>query len=377
MLRRFTMLVSFLFITITVLLSQPKLLWTTTNTNPDSTIQLSDAARDYSGNIYTVTFGGNKYGISLNKYSNTGTLIRETPLSNQITYKYWIAADKSGNAYVVTNDDQKKLTLTKYSPTGDSLWAKKLILSLPQNNYREGNSLINIDGDGNVYIATEHEQRIGDGFFRMYLMMLSYSPNGNQRWLDTTISSIVTTREPEYGDLMVGKMMIDQSNNVIVSLTSRAEINPSLYIGETKIIKYGPNGSGGSNPPQWIRTYSENPVNVEFSDMDVDNAGNIFMGYSGGKVRKYNSQGAFQWQRIVSGGMKLAADNNGGVYVGDGKFESFVKTVARVFHFTNSDSTYMGNVFGSLNYASISHIAVDQAGYLGVSGVGKSSFSAT
>ncbi len=376
--RRIAVLVIFLFVTITVLVSQPKLLWTTTKTNPDSTIQLSDAARDYSGNIYTVTFGGIKYGITLNKYSNVGTLIRETPLSSQITHKYRLAADKGGNAYVVTNDEQKKLTLTKYSPAGDSLWAKKLILSLPQNNYREGNSLIDIDGDGNVYLATEHEQRIPNGIFKTSLMVSSYSPAGQLRWLDTTVKAMPLNREPEYGDMLLGKMMIDQSNNVIISLASRSEINPSLFIAETKIVKYGPNGSGDGNTPHWVSTLAISGVNVEFSDMDVDEMGNIFIAYNhvislsvGGRIRKYSSSGIAQWDRMTANsGAKLAADNNGGVYAGIGRSLSPTNVIARIFRFNGPESTYVGN-FGSGNYSSIYNLAVDKGGYLAVSGVSK------
>ncbi len=375
--RRFAMLVSFLFVTITVLVSQPKLLWTTTKTNPDSTIQLSDAARDYSGNIYTVTFGGIKYGITLNKYSNVGTLIRETPLSNQITFKYWLAADKGGNAYVVTNDDQKKLTLTKYSPTGDSLWAKKLILSIPQEDYREGNTLIDIDGDGNVCIATSHEQLNGEGNFQAYLMMLSYSPNGDRRWMDTTISGL-SAAPAEFGDIGIGQMKIDPFNNIYVSVSYKSRFDTTAYIAGSKLLKYAPATGGVMNPPQWITNFSLKTISVEAAAMDIDKAGNIFMGYShfisfdvGGRVRKYNSQGALQWERMInSSGAKIAADNNGGVYVGAGKTISASSVIARVFRFNGAESTYVGN-FGSGNYSSIYNLSVDQGGYLAVSGIAK------
>ncbi len=374
---RLPLLFSFLLVSISSVFSQPKMLWTTTKTNPDSTIQLSDAARDYSGNIYTVTFGGSSYGITLSKYSNVGTLIRETPLSNQITYKYWLAADKSGNAYVVTNDDQKKLTLTKYSPTGDSLWAKKLILSLPQENYREGNTLIDIDGDGNVCIATSHEQLNGEGNFQAYLMMLSYSPNGDRRWMDTTISGL-SAAPAEFGDIGIGQMKIDQLNNIYVSVSYKSRFDTTVYIAGSKLLKYAPAAGGVMNPPQWITNFSLKTISVEAAAMDIDAAGNIFMGYShfisfdvGGRVRKYNSQGALQWERMInSSGAKIAADNNGGVYVGAGKTISASSVIARVFRFNGAESTYVGN-FGSGNYSSIYNLSVDQGGYLAVSGIAK------
>jgi photosystem II stability/assembly factor-like uncharacterized protein len=365
MLRRTSVLICCIIVLISLLQSQPKLLWTITQPTSDSMFYMHDATKDFSGNLFVFSNG-------LTKYSNTGARLWSRSLSILGNYGYKMTADKQGNVYIVANNDDQKQTLMKYSPSGDSLWAKTLTLEMPSGDYRSQNRLITSDGDGNVYIAVQHEQRKPGEIFQTFLMVSSYSSGGQLRWLDTTVKAMTLTREPEYGDLMLGKMIVDQANDIIVSVSSRSEINPSLYIAETKIIKYS---SEGGNP-QWVNSLSIPGVNVEFSDMDVDALGNVFVGYSGGMVRKYNSQGAFQWQRIVSGGMKLAADNNGGVYVGDGKFETFLKTVARVFHFTNNDSTYLGNVFGSYNYASISHIAVDQAGYLGVSGFGKSSFSA-
>ena len=361
-----------ILLSIHALYSQPALLWTNTQAAPDSAFYLNDATRDYSGNLYIIALG-------LTKYSNTGSLMWKRNLPTLGNYVYKMVSDKQGNVYIVVNDDNQKQTLIKYSPSGDSLWAKTLLLEKPTADYREQNRLIVSDGDGNVYIAVQHEQRISGGFFKTSLMVSSYSSAGQLRWIDTTVKAMPLNREPEYGDLMLGEMIVDQSNNIIISVTSRSEINPSLYISETKVVKY--TAAGGS--PAWVNSLAISGVNVEFSDMDVDASGNIFVAYNhflsfteGGRIRKISSSGASQWDRMTANSSaKLAGDNNGGVYAGIGRSLSLTTTISRIFRFNGTDSTFIGN-FGGGNYSMLHHLAVDPAGYVVASGVMKQSFSA-
>lgn len=360
--------------------AQPKILWTTTRENSTGNIGIHDAIRDYSGNTYMITNYPTTtgYTLVLLKYSNVGSLIKETPIPLIGNFGYQMTADKSGNVYIVVNDEDKIQTLMKYSPNGDSLWSKKMILELPDGDYRAENRLIAIDGDGNVCIASKHYIRKPDAYFRSVLMVSSYSPSGELRWKDTTITQIQLDRETEYGDLELGEIMVDASNNIVVAVMTRAVNNPAQFIGEVKIVKYSGSGSGASNPPMWIRTFAENSVSVEFSDMDIDEAGNIFVAYNhfisfqiGGAVRKYNAGGSLQWEwKLSNSSAKIAADHNGGVYAGVGRSLSITTIVSRIFHFTQSDSMFIGN-FGYGNFSMLTHLAVDKAGFVAASGLVK------
>ncbi len=368
---------SFLLYTVVALFSilqaQPKLLWTKTDAPPDSVFSLHDAVRDHSGNIFIIANG-------FTKYSNTGSLLWRRTLPRLGSFVYKMTTDKQGNVYIVVNNDDDKQTLIKYSPSGDSLWARTLILEKPSEDYRSQNRLIAADGDGNVYLAVQHEQRVPDGFFKSFLMVSSYSSAGQLRWLDTTVTAMPLEREPEFGDLMLGEMIVDASNNIIIALSSRSEINPSLFVAETKLVKYSSNGGS----PVWVRSSAISGVNVEYSDMDVDESGNIFVAYSnyisfmeGGRIRKYSPSGVAQWDRMTANsGIKIAADQNGGVYAGIGRSLSFTTTISRVFRFNGPDSTFIGN-FGGGNYSLLHHIAVDPSGFVVASGVIKQSYNAT
>lgn len=373
MFRRYTVLFCSITALISFLHSQPKLLWTKTEANPDSVFSLNDAARDHSGNLFMIENG-------LTKYSNTGSMLWRRILPSLGTFQYKMTTDKQGNVYIVVNNNSDKQTLMKYSPSGDSLWAKALALDMPSGDYRSQNRLIASDEGGNVYIAAQHEQRKPGEIFRTFLMVSSYSSGGQLRWLDTTVTAMPLNREPEYGDMMLGEMLVDGSGNIVISLACRSEINPSLFIAETKIVKY----SSAGGPPMWINSLAISGVNVEVSDMDVDATGNIFVAYNhflsfseGGRIRKISSSGAKVWDRMtLNSGAKLAGDNSGGVYAGIGRSISLTTTISRIFRFNGPDSAFIGT-FGGGNYSMLSHLAADDAGFVSASGVMKQSFSAS
>ncbi|MFZ4620789.1 MAG: YCF48-related protein [Bacteroidota bacterium] len=372
MFRRYAVVLCSVIALFSFLHSQPKLLWTITDPTPDSVVSLHDAVRDYSGNILMIANG-------FTKYSNTGSMLWRKILPSLGNFVYKMTTDKQGNVYIVVNNNTDKQTLMKYSPSGDSLWAKTLTLDMPSGDYRSQNRLITSDGDGNVYIAVQHEQRKPGEIFKTFLMVSSYTSGGQLRWLDTTVTAMPLNREPEYGDLMLSEMLVDGSGNIIISLASRSEINPSLFIAETKIVKY----SSAGGPPAWVNSLAISGVNVEVSDIDVDAFGNIFVAYNhmlsltvGGRIRKISSSGATLWDRMTANsGAKIASDNNGGVYAGIGRSLSFTTTISRIFRFNGPDSTFIGN-FGIGNYSLLHHLAVDPSGFVVASGVMKQSYSA-
>ena len=386
--------VLFFLFSLTFAYSQPTMLWTNNiNIGNDSTSVIYDATRDYSGNIITASLHpipSNWTGV-LNKYSNTGALIfeRSLPVFDDLHgYQYKLTTDRSGNIYVAVDGGWQgsKQTLIKYSSGGDSLWASTYsIEGLPFDDYVTETKDISMDAAGNLYlVATLRQRNIADTGYDQFLLVTSYSASGGLLWEDKSIvAAAIDFRYPSgYEDIIYGKMIVDNSSNIYISISYRWNEAANLY--QTKTLKYG---SGGGEP-QWIATVEKQPYGAPFNDMDVDDAGNIYVefqnagGYpiSSAGIIKYNSAGSPQWEHGVvgNGNPSIAADNNGGVYIAYDYSSGFFPGNAKIYHFSQSDSSFFGEFsYPGNTYSTINRMNVDPAGFLAVSGRSSATYSSS
>jgi photosystem II stability/assembly factor-like uncharacterized protein len=205
--------------------------------------------------------------------------------------------------------------------------------------------------------------------------MSSYTANGNLLWMDTTLTAGSIYNTP-YGTIEIGKLLIDKSNNAYVSISYKSDEQQTKY--ETKTLKYAPTSGGGQNPPQWVATVAKEPYGAPFNDMDLDDAGNIYVDFQNinypiaAGIIKYNTAGSLQWEYGVPGNVNtvIAADNNGGVYVA---FDT--QNTANIFHYAQADSSFFSLFSDILNpYTSVKNLNVDPAGFLAISGISKPTY---
>lgn len=386
--------VLFFLFSLTFAYSQPTMLWTNNiNISNDSTSVLYDATRDYSGNIITASLHPipNNWTGVLNKYSNTGALIfeRSLPVFGDLHgYQYKLTTDRIGNIYVAVDGDYQgsKQVLIKYSPGGDSLWAATyLIQGVPEDDYNASVKDVASDVDGNIYVvSTLRKYNNTASGYDQFLLVTSYSTSGALLWQDQTITAapIYTPYPTGYEDILYGKMIINNSSSIYISISYRWNEAANLY--QTKTLKYG---SGGGEP-QWIATVEKQPYGAPFNDMDVDDAGNIYVEFqnAGGYpislagIIKYNSSGSPQWEHGVAGNgnPSIAADNNGGVYIAYDYSSGFFPGNAKIYHFSQSDSSLFGEFsYPGNTYSTINRMNVDPAGFLAVSGRSSATYSSS
>jgi antitoxin component YwqK of YwqJK toxin-antitoxin module len=149
-----------------------------------------DVAIDPSGNVYATGqfHGGDRFNQNDNiltaKWSPNGKLVYAEQYDSGGFFGYLdegkaITADAEGNAYVAGNiygDGilMEEIVTLKYDPAGQLLWAaifSKNDTDIPYD--------ILVDDAGNVYTGGDgNSPQDADG------IVISYDPDGNQRWLD-------------------------------------------------------------------------------------------------------------------------------------------------------------------------------------------------
>jgi len=219
-----------------------------------------------------------------------------------------IAFDPSGNVitagYVESGCTNIDIVVTKYGPTGDTLWS---VTYDGSGTYGEEDypTAIAVDANGDIYVTGETELA---GFF--YAVTLRYNSNGNRIWANRYLTAESTGNDID----------VDSSGNVYICGFSKTSNNRDFLV-----IKY--NAAGAQ---QWLQAYSNGNYDEAVS-LKVTNAGDVYVTGKQSGVNflfdwatiKYNTLGAQQWIDIFTNAnstysevpVDLEMDIAGNVYV--------------------------------------------------------------
>ncbi len=227
------------------------------------------AATDRNNELY-VSFENIAHDYVLVKIDSSGQLKWE----NILNYGGWdepysIAVDKAGYIYLTgeTFNGITKCLTVKYTPHGDTLWARI------NPDYVMGGRYISLDDSGYVYVAGVYSDPEVLGYFGT----LKYDNNGNLKWFNKyryldKISYGVCVKPDNKGNCYVAGM-----------------IDNSVYI--SGLIKYDYKGDS-----VWVRIFGDSLTETGgFSNIYFDDSENIYASsiYS----LKYSSNGNLLWYK--------------------------------------------------------------------------------
>ncbi len=367
--------------------SAQRALWARTQTGGSGYSQFASVAVDGPGNTYaagavlagsagfgngvTATGAFSGYGGNplLVMYDASGTALWARSVTAAGDYSYYssVAADGSGNVYVVGSingngefgfgngvratgsSGQHNPVLVKYGPTGTALWARTTSEGGGYAEFAE----VAVDSSGNVYAAGYigvGEWKFGEGVTAVgssggyNVVLVKYDAEGTALWARTVTGTVYASA--------FWSVAVDGSGNVYACGSIRGT-NPFDFGGVTAtgsssvnpvVVKYSSSGTA-----QWARTVLGAAAPTiydpsEFYAVKTDRAGNVYaVGDMNGTgpydfgdgitatgssldnnpvVVKYTSSGAAQWARTATGSANRAefyavgVDASGTVYAG-------------------------------------------------------------
>jgi hypothetical protein len=257
-----------------------------------------------NGNIYVTGRTPNGIDVSGNQmllagYNPFGTLqwktgLQDTALSNNYV-GYKTAIDSSNNVYMIGVPQGYPGQIVKYNSSGVLQW---------KYFYGAANTIatqyIKIDSSNNIYVLGG-----SSGLF-----LIKYNTSGTVQW-DVKLGSASYT---------AAGLALDSSGNIYVSCTNTAA---------TGIIIAKYNSSGAI---QWQRSFLATASDFYIGkNLTVDSAGSVYSvgsSYDSAinfqtrlQIVKYDSSGAYQWQRIVYGnspypieGWGICSDSSNNIY---------------------------------------------------------------
>ena len=239
---------------------------------------------------------------ALNSFGTTGNSV----------VGYATITDSANNVYACGNDDTvypNEQFIVKYNSSGIVQWQKGLSI------FGSGAKAIKFDSSGNIYTIGTY-QKIN--VFDVYLS--KYEPTvGQIQWQVSLHSG---------GNMGGNALAIDSSNNIYAG----GGINSSY--GGVYLIKYNTSGA-----VQWQKIFGSTGANDgnTIRSMAVDSSGNIYTcgelyapTYSYGmQIVKFSSTPAITWQRklyvgypILTYGLCIALDSSNNVFVGGYTYSS-------------------------------------------------------
>lgn len=316
---------------------------------------LTDMVTDNSGNVYVTgsSWGSSSLlDYATIKYSTNGTLAWLNTYNgpaNDTDGATAITINSLGNICVTgssqDSSNNRVITSLTYAPNGNSVWSRTFH-KYPSDYVNS----IAADDSGNVYIngASPYSTFPNDS-----LLIIKYTPSGDTVWTKRLIYSggHITYSKTGYlyvtrfyglrkfllnGDTLWGKsytppgsflagpqnLAVDNSDNAYIT-----GISGTLSGDDIATTKFLPNGDSA-----WLRTYSS-PINGSNigTTVAVDGQGNVYVagrvdlgGVNGWDIVtiKYLPDGDTAWTAIFSGpgtsdeAFAMAVDNSGYVYVG-------------------------------------------------------------
>ena len=214
-----------------------------------------------------------------------------------------IAIDSSGNIIVIgyaVSSGQADIVIAKYNSSGTNIWIKYI----GGVGYEEGNGVVT-DSSDNIYITGYNPTNSRD------ILIAKFDSSGNLQWQKILGGSA--------RDLGRG-IAIDSSSNVYVC----GETQSVGQGGKEMVIsKYNSSGTF-----QWQRNLGGSGVDIAYG-IAVDSSNNVYFtgltssGGSGNEelvVAKYNSSGTYQWQKFLGGtsldeGHGISIDSSDNVYI--------------------------------------------------------------
>jgi hypothetical protein len=314
---RFCIILSALCILVSFATGQVDTAWMRLYDGPDN---LRDAARaialDDSGNVYVTGQSyvtGVRTRIATLKYSGDGALRWAAFYDRQANFTTSgarVAVGPAGAIYVAGtttgSGTQSDITTVKYSPLGDTVWARFLDGPAHSNDEAIG---LGLDAAGNIYSVG----RVSDPSTSSDFAVAKYDAAGNEQWVSYF-------RGGTRADVSVAAAT-DSAGSVSVVGTSEGPDSTSRIA----TVRFSPAGD-----TLWARFYQHAPRSIEAaSGVAVDAAGNVFTAGSDVDaatgydfvVIKYSAGGVEQWVRRydAASGMDLASsvavDGAGAVYV--------------------------------------------------------------
>lgn len=281
---------------------------------------------------------------------------------------YAITIDAAGNSYItgesVGNSTGPDIITIKYNPQGVQQWVT--IYNGPGDTTDVGRAII-VDNQGNVYVTG---QSTGAGTGLDYVT-IKYDAQGTQQWVNRYNGPGNRTDEAV-------SIALDNSGNIIVTGFS---VGSNLANGYAT-IKYNPQGI-----QQWVERYNSPSIYDDQANcVKTDNFGNVYVtgsSYAVGSFYdyatiKYNSSGVEQWVSRFNGfgghsedfANAVAVDSDGNVYVtGRSTIGTSGYTYATVKYNTLGTELWVSRYNGPGGYGSAYSIALDNSGYIYVTGI--------
>jgi len=264
-------------------------------------------AVDSSKNVYLCgsSSSGGSFGFQMAKYNSSGTIQWQKSLTGNNGGGQGVAVDSSGNMYVCGFDATpglyNEIQIAKYDTSGAIQWQRSLGGSSSETGYS-----IAVDSSSNIYICGYSDAAGFNNF-----QIAKYNTSGSLQWQRNL------SRSGGSGPLK--SIAVDSSSNVYVCGRSAAIAGYAI-----QIAKYNTSGS-----LQWQRTLSRNSGvdGTDGNSVAVDSSGNVYVcgnitisGIDNFEIAKYDTSGAIQWQRSLSGvnlsaAYSIAVDSLGNVYV--------------------------------------------------------------
>jgi hypothetical protein len=212
-----------------------------------------------------------------------------------------VTVDAQGNTYVAatsTSPDgggDTDITLVKYSPTGEQLWAASYV---GEGNYKDWASDIKTDAAGNVYVVGTSWAAAFPGS-EYDIVLLKYNAAGQRQWVRVYNGPI------GHCD-MAYALAIDSAGNAVVAGSSQGSTTEKIF-DEFVTVKYDPAGN-----QIWAQRYSTQQIGDDAYSLAVDAENSVYVsgtGYAstGGATSrdiitvKYNPAGVKQWTSRFTG----------------------------------------------------------------------------
>jgi len=251
-----------------------------------------------TGNIYVAgtSYNGRNNDCFLLKYNSSGdTVWTRTYDGGDNDYARDIAVDFSGNIYLAGTSYNKNndCLILKYNNKGNLLWQRTYDAGY---NYPESGEGIDIDPEGNIYVAGTSF----NGKNRDYLVM-KYTQDGDTIWIRTYDSG---------NDDYTKDIKTDKEGNVYV--TGYSWLNNIDYL----TLKYNPRGE-----LIWAKRYDSKGID-EAKGIAVYQDSIYVAGSSSGEcfTIKYDSRGNVLWTRRYNSGYgdspeDITVDSKGNIYI--------------------------------------------------------------
>jgi hypothetical protein len=242
---------------------------------------------DSAGNVYVT---GKSYGESTGfdictiKYNSLGNLQwtkRYTGPNLADDVPYAIAADKTGNVYVVGKSyggsSDSDFTVIKYNSAGAQQWVD---IYNGNGDSTDVAYSISVSKDGSIIYVTGKTYKFNGPYRNFDCLTIKYNSSGSRLWT-RTFEYVPTNGYNEYGKFSE----IDNSGNTYVAA--------QLETSEVFLLKYNSSGT-----LLWSKSYGATPSYYRVDDLTIDRNGNTYMninsdtlGYDYRIIVKHNSSG--------------------------------------------------------------------------------------